>query len=184
MKLKEQIAKLNPEELVYIGSRSAFFFIGTPKEFMLECDKLSNMWLKSFNTTLSRSKTAIANFEKSVPDASAIVKKKMTDTQLHRTIEVEVSYAERLKYWADKLITLRENMAHVQEIVDTFTPFTERDVKEIYKNIDRDASIIIVDGYETARFWFKHEYDEFKQRSKKSVSYADLIEEEEEESDV
>lgn len=180
--LREKIAKLNKDEVVCIGSRSAFFFIGYPSDFEAQVDELNESWQKNFKKTAERSKQAIQTHIKQKPKKSEVVKKKITDIYLHKTVDVEVSYDERNKEWRDKFENLKTNYEHALDVLAAWTPFYDRPVLRTYRNMDDGGTIIIVSGYEVARFWFKHEYDDFKKNKSKAFSYS--VEEEPEEEDI
>lgn len=181
MTLSEKLNSLSPDELVFIGSRSAFFFIGTPTDFMKLVPEFNTNWYANFKRTLERSKVAFEKHRTTIPAENTVEYKKVTDHQLHRTISVPMSYQEILNLWTEKLVKLKESVEHSQKIIDSWKPFQDRKVVACYPNIERNATIIVVEGWEVARFWFKHEFDEAMSKKTHVFDYSEPEGEDEDE---
>ena len=179
MKLGELLGKLNSEEIVFIGSRSAFFFIGLPEEFKSVQKELNKNWHKNFSKTVSRFEQIKVNWEKQKPKAYQVVKRKVMDVFTNKTVEKIVPYEERLATWNTRYQEICDGLDQYKVVVDNWTDFENREVKRCYRNIDNNATVIIVDGYEVARFWFKSEYDDFKKdkQKDKNIGYSRIISE-------
>ena len=58
IKLAELVTKLlneHPEDDIYLGSKSAFFFIGTPAELLLNLQDLNDQYFNYFKVGLEKS---------------------------------------------------------------------------------------------------------------------------------
>ena len=164
MKLKRKLEELSPDEIVCIGSRSAFFFIGYPKEFIENEEKFNERWRKTFEKNLESAKTSYESCLKNPPSPDSEVKRRERDEKLNRMVDMVVPYEVLLKEWESKLNQLQESIATAQKKLDKFTPFLTRDVKESYRKIDNDGTVIIIRGYEVAPYWFKKEFDLSKRK--------------------
>ena len=163
MTLFEQLDALNPNEDVFIGSKSAFFFIGKPEEFENAVYDLDKQWYANFKTRIKSAQNKIASHKATKPkeDMKPVVKK-MWDADAGKNAEVELKYEYFYTLWHKKLEEYQRQVAHAKEMFVRFKPFSGREVKEVYRNIADDATIVIVEGDEAARFWFKSEYERFK----------------------
>lgn len=174
MKLKTKIKDLDKKELVYIGSKSGFIFIGYPEDFEKEVDELNTKHLKNFKTTLYNVGSRYNTLYNNKPNEGKHEIIKVWSNG--RCVEKEVDYAFLIKRWKDKLNQLEETKSRYEEMVDTFRDFRERDVLDCYRNIDNNGTILIVSGNECGRFWF---YSDVL-KSKKGIKIESDIEEDEE----
>ena len=160
MILIDKLKELNPNEIVFIGSNSAFFFIGTPSEFEEQRIRLNSEWEDKFSRSLKNAENALALHKSTKPaknEPSTTKKVWNIDGNIGAT-RVAVDYDEKLKNWETKLETLERSVTTRCAVLYNFTDFGEREVVDCYRNMNNDANIIIVKGEETARFWFREEY--------------------------
>lgn len=164
MKLIDLINKLNGDELVFIGSKSAFFFIGYPKDFIAEEEKLNKEWFETYTNGITRTEKYIEKHLAEEPHEGDMerVKNFKTGKVELKPIDYNVLY----KKWKDKLQTYINTCTAYKRNADTFKNFSQRNVLESYRNIDNNATIINVEGYEVARFWFYPEYVHFRNSGK------------------
>lgn len=155
MKLKTKIKTLNPKELIYIGSKSSYFFIGYPDDFETEIVELNVKHLNTFLTTLKNTENRYSTLLQNKPDKNQHATIKVWENG--KSIDKEVDYDYLIKKWYDNIRQLKETIAKYKKLVTTFKDFRERDVLECYRNIDNTGTIIIVSGQECGRFWT---YDE------------------------
>ena len=159
MKLKKKLEELNQDEIVCIGSRSAFFFIGYPKDFLEHEEEFTEHWRNSFVRNLESANNAYENCMNNPPKPETEVKRRERDENLNRMVDMLVPHEVLMKEWEDKCNQLLESKNTAQKKLDKFTPFIARDIKECYSKIDNDGTVIIVRGNEVAPFWFKKEFD-------------------------
>lgn len=168
MKLADKVKVLNPNELVYIGSNSAFFFIGKPQEFLAEVENLNDEWTDKFLKSLKNAENALKLHitQKPKEDAEPVVNKVWVDgCSVMKTLE----YGDQFEKWERKKAHLKSTIDSRMEILDNFTDFSTREVIRCYRNMDNTATIVIVDGDETARFWFYEEYLRYKNGEKITI---------------
>lgn len=158
MKLKTQLLQLNSDENVCIGSRSGFFFIGKPQTFLDNESVFNEKWYKTFSSSVRTASVAYENLLLAPPDKDKKVTKKEHDFRTGKTNEVTVPYEEVMKDYHDKLQQLQDNISACSKRVERFKPFSERAVRECYRNIDNNANVIIVKGDEMAAFWTRKEF--------------------------
>lgn len=185
MKLFEQLQILNQEEDVFISSKSAFFFIGTPIEFESMSPELDMQWYKTFYDRITNAENKCNNHFKNKPSENMkpVTKKVYEDG---RQVERTLDYDYFIKLWESKYSEYEKQVEHAKELFYQFKSFRNREVLEVYRNIDNNATIIIVEGSESARFWFKSEWQRFKDTGKLSAfdDYADDDEEDENDDDI
>lgn len=159
MKLKTQLLQLNSEEDVCIGSRSAFFFIGKPQVFLDNEHIFNDKWYKTFVNSVRTATIAYNNLLASPPDKEAKVTRKEHDFKTGKTMEVVVPFEDVVKDYNDKLNQLQDNIKSSNKRIEKFKPLSERTVRECYRSIDNDKTIILVKGDEMANFWLKKEFN-------------------------
>ena len=149
MILKEYIKTLNPDETVSIGVCSGFLFIGKPYEFLLDSPKLDEEWKIKLKRNVKRFDSAVSNMKKDAPS--------------RENYEDDASYNKVIASWTESFNAQEENQRYAQEIYDRFTSFGEREIKEAYRNLDDNGTIILLEGTESGGFWFVQEYKDYRQ---------------------
>lgn len=178
MNLIEQIKILNNDEDVYIGSKSAFFFIGKPEEFIRDIDSLDKQLYDMAVRRVSSSKARITTHKNSKPKKDKKeVRRVWVDCK--RVVKV-LEYEDLLKLWENRLKILENTLKNNIKLVENYKHLNKRKVKDVYRNIDNNANIVIVEGEEASRFWFKSEWERYKNGEKLFI-YEDDEEEEDEE---
>ena len=159
MKLINKLKTLEQDEIVSIGSRSAFFFIGYPNEFIENEDKFNTYWNNLFKRGMESAITAYENCIAAPPDPNKEVTRREIDPKTRHMADMVIPYDVLYKEWQNKCDVLKTSKETAIKKFDKFKPFNMRDVKESYKSIDGKANVVIIRGYEVAPYWFKHEYD-------------------------
>jgi len=163
MKLMDAVKQLNNDELIYIGSKSAFVFIGTPEEFINTHEELSMKWYERLLRYQKNAENAIANHEKSKPKDGESVTKKIQNIRTRKIEDVVISYDTLIKQWDKKRLSLIKTYSTSSKMVEKFVPFDKRTVKEKYPRISNPLStVFIVTGNEAGNCWTKQEYDKRK----------------------
>ncbi len=162
MKLFEKLKTLNPEEDVYIGSKSAFFYIGKPDGFNKTVSELDLHWYKTFSNRIKSAQVKLDNYKATKPSPNMTpITRKVWDTELGKNVETELKYEHFLAIWEKRVKEYENQVEHAMEVFSKFKPFNAREVKQSYRNIDDTANIVIVEGEESSRFWFKSEYETY-----------------------
>lgn len=178
MKLIDKIQSLDDNEDVYIGSKSAFFFIGKPSEFMEELYSIDTQLYDMAVRRVIGSKARLTTHKNSKPKKGmSEVKRVWVDCN---KVNKVFTYDELIVKWEEKLKILENTVKSNIQLVDTYKHLKDREVKESYRNIDNNANIVVVEGEESARFWFKSEWDRYK-NGENIFIYEDDEEEEDEE---
>ncbi len=149
MLLKEYVKTLKPEENISIGVCSGFLFIGKPYEFMLDSKSLNNEWKDKLKRSAKRYDYIISSMKKDAP--------------VRENYEDDASFNKVITSWMESFSAQEESQRIANEIYDNFTPFEEREIKEVYRNLDDNGTIILLNGTEGGGFWFVEEYKDHKQ---------------------
>lgn len=173
MRLKSALNELNNDELVYIGSKSAFFYIGHPQEFIEESDNISVLWLKKYEKSKNNAYKALITHEAQKPPVGVDGFKQIYNVSKRRKENVPVSYETLLDQWNKRHKSLQNTYASTCTALEKFKPFMERVVKEQYRRIDNTGTVIILRGNESGAFWTYNEY-----LKKHNMSLEELEEEE------
>ena len=175
MTLEEMLNNLNQNEDVYIGSKSAFIFMDTPEVFFNMRVEINDLWRRKFQSTVEKSTMTLENIKSNPP--------KEDDTSLrevwiagHKSIK-NFSYEDLLDEWKTRIERIEANLNNSKKQLEEFIPFEQREVIMSYRNIDNTATIIIIPGYESGKFWMKSEWIRY-------MNGEDVIVEESEEEDI
>lgn len=164
MKLIDRIRELNKDELVYIGSKSAYFFIGYPDDFLKNEKKLTREWFNKFSDAYSRAERAIELHNMNKPEVGKDKVNKVQNLRTRQIEEVVIPYETLLKNWETRDKALQQTLKSASKAMDRFKSFPERNIIEEYHRIDpNDGTVLIVKGYEVGNFWF------YKDTFKKNV---------------
>ena len=158
MKLSNKLKELDENELVYIGARSAFVFIGYPQEFILKEKELNKKWKRYFEKAKNLATITYANCLSSPPDKETKITRREFDLNLRRPVDRIVPYEVLEKEWKEKCNALKVSKETATKRFEKFKSFKDRDVIECYRSIDGTATKIIIRGYESAPYWLHKEY--------------------------
>lgn len=160
MNLKNTLKGLDRDTQVQIGSKSAFFFMGTPDEFFDSVLDLNCDWHEKFTQAAKVAKKKYESMLAQPPEVGKSVFKKVWENC--RQIIKEFTYEEALADYEKHLSMLKVNSETADAILKRFTKFETRKVLEVYKNIDGNAVIILIEGDECGKFWLRSEWDRYK----------------------
>lgn len=138
MKLKDKIKELDPNELVCISSKSAYFFIGYPNDFFRQLDSLNKKWKLSYERS-------IETMEKKV----RIARDEYNKMSVQNDGTLDRSLKKANKAVSDAII----NLERAKERNERFKPFEERRVTEVYRSLYNDKTIVHVTGDEHGPYW-------------------------------
>ena len=102
MKLIDEVKKLNQDELVYIGAKSAFIFVGTPKEFLKYHEELTMIWYKKLQQYKRNAENNIKNHEKVKPEEGKSVTQRIQNIRTRKIEDVIIPYETLIKQWNKK----------------------------------------------------------------------------------
>lgn len=155
MTLNDLLLQLNPDEDVYIGSKSAFFFMDKPSVFFEKQEKMNDKFRKRFKRTMQNSKTKYNLYKTQEPRKGVGTKRRIWTEFGFK--DIVIPYEKLYADWSEKMKELEVNLKRSVNNYETYKPLLERTVKRHYMNIGRTARIVIVEGEEAARFWLKSE---------------------------
>lgn len=148
-KTLEEVANELKNDTLYIGASTSFFLIGDYWEYQLRIDDLSEYFKKSFAKTKRATE-------------SEVIK---VISEIHRVSKLPDTEGEMLlKSLCAKYIQAIEARANAREKMDFFDAnpdLRQRIVKSVDDRIDdgERGKLIVIEGYEPGRYWFKSEYD-------------------------
>ena len=145
MTLKEYLEKADRETILHIGAGNSFFFVGPKGEFKSEdIDTFfkdnAKRRCENYVKCISRSLERVFN------DG---LEEKMKQ-QSHRRIK-------------EHLQPILSNVTYLHD----FAPVIDREVKEVYKRIQDDGIVVIIEGTEFGPYWDRKEYLEDREKRKR-----------------
>ena len=162
MTLRQKLEQLNNDELIYIGSKSAFFFIGTVSEFKEKCNELQAAWENKFQANFDSSERRIKLHLEKKPKEGTEVKKVFKNFATGKHEGTSVPYEQLLAQWQRHLDGLEKYRVLSIKQLERFKPFMGRKVIESYHRIDPDDGVcIIIKGFEVGSYWF---YEDTKKK--------------------
>lgn len=162
MKLNKKIRNMEEDEKIYVGPGSAFFYIGPARNFFKDIDEINNAQIKKLKKNLRSVTNQVKKHLETKPSADEKYVERYWDFDENVFKERVVPYEKLYAEWEKKYIKLSGTLERDKDLVDNFTNFETREVKEVYKNIDNNATIIIIEGKEQGRFWLENEYCHYK----------------------
>lgn len=158
MRLKSALEKLNNDELVYIGSKSAFFFVGHPQEFIEQAEEISNLWYSKFLQSEHNAQRNLENHSFVKPKEGKDITKNIYNVSKRKHEDIVIPYKDRIREWNRKHKALQRSLDNLHTSIENFKPFLDRVVKEEYRRIDEKGTIIIIRGQEVGQCWTHNDY--------------------------
>lgn len=155
MTLQQALKQFNSEEILYIGSKSAFFFIGTMNQLNEEIHSLNNEWEQYYKDSLTANQKQLNYSLTNPPKPNTVIKKKVWIDGRH--IEKEYSYEEQVQMYNEKIKSEKASVNTSEKYLKAWKPFENREVLHVYRTINKDGLIINVKGYESGDFWMRTE---------------------------
>lgn len=174
MLLLDKLKTLDKNEDVYIGSKSAFFYMDKPDLFENMIDELDGKFKYNFAKSIKSAEYKIEMHKPLKPTKGARENRIVYENG--KRVLKQLTYKDLLELWQERLNKLQSNLKRAKRNYDEYKDLKDRKVIDCYKSINGDATIVIVEGREASRFWFKSEYERFK---KGEVILIDSDEEEE-----
>lgn len=143
---KKLMKSLSDNEVIFLGSRKGFFFIGTKKDWEEKKDKIEE-WCKA--ATQSEYRAAVNLLYERIANG---IRKRQPD-------EEEDTYLKQAIYEVNILNQVASRVLQDGKAVDKYRCVEDRMVTETYLRESGDGRIVLVTGIEPGRFWFKEEFD-------------------------
>ena len=139
-KLSDAISMVDDNLIISIGSASAFFFIGTKRDYENKIDKISVSFVDYNKGLMDKYKSLIEN-----------------------AIEILIRHESTTKERVEAIGKLKKYYCpykKCEKYLNTYTPLSDRKVKDAYLKINKEHGICIsVDGTESGNYWNKEEWD-------------------------
>lgn len=126
---EDMLKDVKDDELLAIGSKSAFFFFGTKEEVIENCTKIDIANHKELEARYNKGKKTVATRKK----------------DLEKAIE--------------KLQTAIISMERARNALEAFMPLLDREVEEVNESIADGGLRIKLEGTERGNYWSKEEWD-------------------------
>ena len=166
MKLREAIEE-RKGQMAKIGSGCGFVYCGEIT------DELCELLEKLSENEIAKSKDRLKKLEMHLSRFDHIWAQKLENQmdEFYRTVHskkmpidmVEQKHKKLLeKYEKEKVVDLRttqKGISQINKMLDEWTAFPEREVKEIYPSLEQ-GEIIIFKGQESGKYWMYEEYEE------------------------
>lgn len=138
MTLADVIDNLPDDQVIYIGSDTGFFFIGSKAEYYRDIERISQDYLQTAHKKLKEHLKRIKKLNEDL-------KKPVVDFAQTKTIQ-------------GKIRTAVEKAQYNESYISSFEPITDRKVVEIYNRLQGDGICVIVTGAENGKYWSVEEY--------------------------
>lgn len=165
MTLRELFNKVDDSTVLYIGSNSGFFFIGTKEEYYNDIPKIEkyyyDLFLTRFNNARNRFVDTMKGFKSfmivcpPIPDEKMIASLSLNFDEYLKRVNHEV------KIQTNKVKNANETMLQAKHIFGSFhAPFLDREVVSVYKkkSAGEDGYAVVIKGDEAGRYWLRKEY--------------------------
>ena len=164
MTLKEAIYK-HDGEVLRIGAKNNFIYVARSSSRTYGViEKLSEKERKRLVRELKKTKNHANNFDKDWEKIARNRLKSIVTNDKYEKIIAKIS-KEREKIEREKKRDLKATEHRLHTLTTrlyNFTPFLEREVKEMYKSDVNDDIIIIFEGEEQGDYWTQEEYRKAK----------------------
>lgn len=126
---EDMLKDVKEDELLAIGSESAFFFFGTKDEVIANCQKIDSVNHKELKERYDKCKKTVATRKKDLEKAK------------------------------EKLQTAIISMERNRNALEAFRPLLDREVEEVNESITDGGLRIKLEGAERGNYWSKEEWD-------------------------
>ena len=148
MKLKEFIEGIDDEEkMIYIGTGSAWQFIGTKAEYEEHFQTIEDM---IYNNVKQKYFNAGARLKDLYREPIPVMSN-------------PIGYAHKLIAVAEAIYKAKISYDHTKYVYESYLPLKEREIKEEFQPdpyLPNEVGLVVY-GKEVGKFWFKEEFDRF-----------------------
>lgn len=142
------------DTIIYIGSRSAYYFIGTKTEYERTIDFISKNLLSAMKERLKQLKRWDATYHKWLKQLSEVKPDETSETKLKAIAET----AEHVANDTENQIRRQKRIPMHEKNVSEFKPVRTRFTKPPYNRQTDSGIVIITEGVEAGRYWDYAEY--------------------------
>ncbi len=167
MKLLDWL-KNNSDEFIYVGSQSAFFFIGPAEELLSTYKVISERLYEEGVRTYERNCSELKRVQNNLRDIPAVIENlqaELTDFRgsdelkeiKQEELDKDIKILENAKF---RIQTLPELCEKGKNYIENFTDVSEREIIDCYDRVDVPplGKIVKIEGSELGRYWFYSEY--------------------------
>lgn len=165
MKLSEVIAKAGKNDVLYIGSQSAFFFIGTKEEYEHDMPLIESQFARLYLRNMNSARERFVYLCKNFTDLSAhVVPAKYADLK-GCTFDYDEYHNNVMNIIDNQTIKVSTAYDDLRNAMKRFGsqhfPMSEREVISVTRKklSDEPGYAIQIEGTESGRYWMKKEYD-------------------------
>lgn len=156
MRLEDAIKRFRaeaPDTLLHIGSRSAFFLIGTPEACAKLLDEISDECFKEFQRYVTETNDKLKYIPKKIKDL---------ERRLNGNEITLVEFAQEFTRISGEEIKTMSYLRSGTKKVDMFIPMKKRNVTDCYVKEFEPGIAIIVGGDEVGKYWSVDEWNRRK----------------------
>lgn len=170
----------NAKGNVAVGAASGYFFIGNKEQYEHEIDKLHKKAVSLAKEVLNDANKRIEALQAGgfKPVDVFIYVPQTTDPEILKgsfaswrmAADELIQKAKLLKNYTDKYENAVKSKARAEGIINSI-PYRERRVKESYKSLTEDKTIVIIEGNESGRFWDMSEAERSRDDNSKDIKH-------------
>ena len=170
----------NAKGNVAVGAASGYFFIGNKEQYEDEIDKLHKRAVSLAKETLNDANKRIEALQAGGfnPVDVFIYVPQTTDPEILKgsfaswrmAADELIQKAKLLKNYTDKYESAVKSKTRAEGIINSM-PYRDRRVKESYKSITEDKTIVIIEGDESGRFWDMSEAERSRDDNSKDIKH-------------
>lgn len=143
--LTKAIDAMKEDTVIFVGSKTNYFFIGTKEEFYRDLDKIE-AFCKEFveRSYYQSAETWEQNVLAGLPSRA--------------DFDSDHDWKEAAKRTVTALNNAQQLMQHYEKEYGKYKPVIDRGTVEEYERTQGDGHVIIVSGIEIGKYWFRSEY--------------------------
>lgn len=156
MKLKTYL-KNNPDKTFFIGSKSAYFFIGNLETFENDFQGINEKYITIFQTSIRDAENLLKRLEKEGEPTGDVIKESFFNGKPKIR---KIPYEQAVKDYYALIERKKDLINKYTDYLKNYIPIEDREIIETYsKTCLGDGEGILIDGLEEGRFWLKEEYE-------------------------
>lgn len=150
--LMEVLNSFDPQQVVFVGSDTAWFDVARAGEMRQEkyIKSLSREQKREFEKMARNAKTSLDKLLKNPPAWGGLVAGDTMEHSIEKYIEILQAHQEAIR-------RAQKNVINAQQKVDSFIPLWEREVKEVYPRISDNGICVSLFGDERGKYWLIEE---------------------------
>ena len=157
----DEAMDLMPDETIYVGSGTGFFFIGKKETSKEDIDGISEHWCSTYKRNFEKAKKNKAKWDKCFDKKNLLIEEADKIFPMKRDSSKRIT--EGFDHYRDRFMAkyqkISDNYTLSKKKHETFTPMNTRSVRDAYRTSGNDNLVLLVEGYESG-YWFDYEYEE------------------------